>query len=126
MTGSLSQSISAVTLDVAARLVHMPAERVRRYATLGLVEPRRVEHGQWWFGQEELARLRKIRRLRDDLGLNIAGVEVALRLTDRIEQLSRRLEYDVIGREEPQHSNGTTGSTQTDAQGGTAHGHVAC
>ena len=35
----------------------------------------------------ELARLRKIRRLHDDLGLNAAGVEVALRLLDEIENL---------------------------------------
>jgi len=75
MTCSLSESVSAVTLEIAARLVHMPPARVRRCADMGLERPRRVEHGRWWFGQEELARLRKIRRLQDGLGLNLAGVE---------------------------------------------------
>jgi len=128
MTGSLSQSVSAVTLDIAARLVHMPPQRVRRYASLGLVEPRRVEGDRWWFGQEELARLRKIRRLQDDLGLNLAGIEVALHLTDRIEQLSRRSEHDVRANEEHQHQNGTNGTkgtnpAETQVQGGTANGY---
>jgi hypothetical protein len=50
---------------------------------------------------------------------------VALRLTDRIEQLSRRSEHDVIGTEDHQHSNGANRSTHTDAQGGTPHGHFA-
>jgi MerR family transcriptional regulator/heat shock protein HspR len=124
MTTSLSQAVSAVTLDVAARLVHMPPARVRRCASMGLVRPRRVENGRWWFGQEELARLRKIRRLQDDLGLNLAGVEVALRLTERIEQLSGRSTHDVIANEEHQQPNGTNGSADTLSIGGTAHGHV--
>jgi DNA-binding transcriptional MerR regulator len=127
MTGSLSQSVSAVTLDVAARLVHLPPGRVKRYTTLGLVQPRRVEKGRWWFGQDELARLRKIRRLQEHLGLNLAGVEVALHLTDRIEELSRRLEHDVIGNEDHLHQNGSKGTNPSEVhiEGGTANGHFA-
>jgi MerR family transcriptional regulator/heat shock protein HspR len=125
MTGSLSQSLSAVSLDIAARLVHMPPSRVKRYASLGLVQPRRVDHGQWWFGQEELARLRKIRRLQEDLGLNLAGVEVALRLTDRIEQLRRRAEHDVIPTADQTQINDRNDASQTHAEGGTANGHFA-
>ncbi len=79
-------------LEVAARLTRLPVARVRRYVRVGLVQPIRVEGRTARFGEEELARLRKIRRLADDLGLNPEGVEVALRLLDEIESLQRALE----------------------------------
>jgi DNA-binding transcriptional MerR regulator len=44
-----------------------------------------------YFGEVEMAQLRRIRRLRDDLGLNMAGIEVALRLLDEIDSLRRDL-----------------------------------
>ncbi len=44
------------------------------------------------FGEAELIRLRKIRRLSDDLGLNLAGVEVAMRLLDEIATLHDAIE----------------------------------
>jgi MerR family transcriptional regulator/heat shock protein HspR len=50
----------------------------------GLIRPPRVEDGRPLFGESELARLRKIRRLTTDLGVNLAGVEIILRLTDEL------------------------------------------
>jgi MerR family transcriptional regulator, heat shock protein HspR len=74
-------------LTVAAQLVGLPPARVRRYLEVGLVRARTDERGAPLLGTAELARLRKIRRLTSDLGLNLAGVEVALRLLDEIEAL---------------------------------------
>jgi DNA-binding transcriptional MerR regulator len=65
---------------------------VRRYVRAGLVRPSRVEGRTAFFGESDLARLRKIRRLKQDLGLNSAGLEVALRLLDEIDTLRARLE----------------------------------
>jgi MerR-like DNA binding protein len=78
---------SYVQLEVAARLVRLPAARVRRYVRIGLVEPGRQQGSALLFGDAELARLRKIRRLFEDVGLNTAGVEIALRLLDEIDEL---------------------------------------
>jgi MerR HTH family regulatory protein len=80
-----------VRLDIAARLVRLPPARVRRYVRAGLVRPPRVEGRSPLFSEAELARLRKIRRLADDLGLNAAGVEVTVRLLDEIEALRAEL-----------------------------------
>ncbi len=80
-----------VRLEVAARLVRLPPARVRRYVRAGLVQPPRVEGRSPLFSEAELARLRRIRRLADDLGLNAAGVEVAVRLLDEIEALRAAL-----------------------------------
>ena len=74
-------------LPAAARLVRLAPGRVRRYVHAGLVRPARIEGGESLFGREELARLRKIRRLIDELGLNAAGVEVVLRLLDEMERM---------------------------------------
>jgi MerR family transcriptional regulator/heat shock protein HspR len=54
---------------------------------LGLIRPPVVEDGRPLFGEGELARLRKIRRLTTDLGVNLAGVEIILRLTDELSVL---------------------------------------
>jgi MerR family transcriptional regulator/heat shock protein HspR len=69
-------------LEVAAELAGLPPRRVRRYLRAGLVRPARVAGRVVLFSEAEVARLRKIRRLTDDLGLNLAGVEVVLRLLD--------------------------------------------
>jgi DNA-binding transcriptional MerR regulator len=79
-------------LDVAARLVRVSPARIRYYVRTGFVRPSRVEGDAPFFGDAELARLRRIRRLQEDLGLNAAGVEVALHLLDEIEQLQAALD----------------------------------
>jgi MerR family transcriptional regulator/heat shock protein HspR len=77
-------------LEVAARLARLPVARVRRYVRVGLVRPARFEGRTILFGEAELARLRTIRRLAEDLGINAAGVEVVLRLVDEIKALTAR------------------------------------
>jgi DNA-binding transcriptional MerR regulator len=74
-------------LEAAAQIARLPAARLRRYVRVGLIRPVRVEGRNAYFGDAELARLRTIRRLGEDLGLNAAGVEVALRLVDEIRTL---------------------------------------
>ena len=74
-------------LEVAAALVRLPPARIRRYIRIGLVRPARVAGRTAMFGDGELARLRKISRLGEHLGLNDAGIEVVLRLLDEIERL---------------------------------------
>lgn len=74
-------------LESAAELVRVPPARIRYYIRIGLVTPSRVEGRRVFLGDAQLARLRKIRRLHEDLGLDRAGVEVALRLLDEIERL---------------------------------------
>ena len=72
------------SLAVAAHLAGLSPARARRLVRVGLVRPAAVEQGHPLFGEVELARFRKIRRLTDDLGINLAGVEVILRLTEEM------------------------------------------
>jgi MerR family transcriptional regulator, heat shock protein HspR len=73
-----------VTIEYAADAVGLTPSRIRRYIRIGLVAPTRSRGRQPLLGADELARLRRIRRLADDLGLNVAGIEVALHLLDRM------------------------------------------
>jgi MerR family transcriptional regulator/heat shock protein HspR len=84
--------LAVYELETAARLTRLPPARVRRYVRVGLVRPTRVEGRTAFFSEAELARLRTIRRLGEDLGLNGAGVEVVLRLIDEIRTLRKALE----------------------------------
>ena len=87
MTDRMARPVGDRPLESVAQQVRVAPARLRYYVRIGLVTPSRVEGRRVYFGDAELARLRKIRRLHDDLGLDRAGVEVALRLLDEIERL---------------------------------------
>jgi MerR family transcriptional regulator/heat shock protein HspR len=74
-------------LSAAATLAGISDRRLRVFIRYGLIRPARFEGRQMFFGDEEIIRLRRIRRLSDDLGLNLAGIEVTLRLLDRLERV---------------------------------------
>ena len=79
-------------LDVAATMTGLSAQRVRTYVRHGFVQPARVENRQLLFSTNELAELRRIRRLSDDLGLNLAGIQVALQLLSEVSRLQSMLD----------------------------------
>ena len=79
------------TISVAAKLVNLHPQTLRRYEELGLIKPTRAS-GRRLYSPRDLDRLRKIASLRDDLGVNLAGVEVILRMRERIERMQREME----------------------------------
>jgi MerR family transcriptional regulator/heat shock protein HspR len=82
MSGERVQQYCSV--EIAATVAGLTQTRVRQLVRLGLIQPARVEDGRPLFGEPELARLRRVRRLMTDLGVNLAGVEIILRLTDEL------------------------------------------
>jgi MerR family transcriptional regulator/heat shock protein HspR len=79
------------TIEIISQRISMSPAAVRRYTRLGLVVPRAWRGRTPLYSEHEVARLRKITRLTRDVGLNLAGVEVVLRLTDELEQLRREI-----------------------------------
>ncbi len=77
------------TIEAVSRRVRVSPAVVRRYTRLGFVQPRAWRGRIALYDDTSLARLRKIVRLTRDLGLNLAGVEVVLRLTDELYELRR-------------------------------------
>ena len=83
-------------ISVAAEMIRLHPQTLRRYEELGLVCPTRVS-GKRMYSPNDVEKLRKISRITDDLGVNLAGVEVILRLTQQVETL--QTEMDQMKRE---------------------------
>jgi MerR family transcriptional regulator, heat shock protein HspR len=89
-------------ISVAAELVGMHPQTLRMYETKGLVRPQRTPGGTRLYSEADVERLRIVQRLTSELGLNLAGVELVLRLEDelrkahaQVERLQQQLRRDV-------------------------------
>ena len=78
-------------ISVAARLLEMHPQTLRKYERLGLIQPVRTVGMLRLYSQDELRKVMLIRHLMDNLGLNLAGVEFALKLVNNLSVFSRRL-----------------------------------
>ena len=79
-------------ISIAAELVGMHPQTLRIYENKGLVSPKRTRGNTRLYSEADLDRLRLIQRLTTELGLNLAGVEVVLRLEDELRRAYERLE----------------------------------
>ncbi len=73
-------------ISVAAKLCGVHPQTLRAYERQGLIAPARVNDKNRMFSEEDIERVRRIQRLTQDLGVNLAGVEIILRLLDQMEQ----------------------------------------
>ena len=71
-------------ISVAARIVGVQTQTLRYYERIGLVEPQRTSGNQRMYSRREVERVQRVRNLMDDLGVNLAGVEVVIKLLDRL------------------------------------------
>ena len=72
-------------ISVAARMLGLRTQTLRYYESLGLIEPSRTRGNQRVFSRRDIERVQRIRDLMGDLGVNLAGVEVMLKLLSRLE-----------------------------------------
>jgi MerR family transcriptional regulator/heat shock protein HspR len=79
-------------ISVAARMVGMHAQTLRYYERMGIIAPSRSRGRIRLYSQADISRLRQIQRLINDLGVNLAGAEVILRLNKRIRQMEQEVE----------------------------------
>jgi MerR family transcriptional regulator/heat shock protein HspR len=79
-------------ISIAARMVGMHAQTLRTYERVGLVEPKRTRGNQRLYSRADVERLRTVQRLVNDLGVNLAGVEVIMRMSERMRQMEGEME----------------------------------
>jgi len=79
-------------ISIAASMVGIEAHTLRYYERLGLVQPERSSGNIRLYSEEDVDRLRYIKALMSDCGINLAGVEVALRLMQRMKEMQQQLE----------------------------------
>jgi MerR family transcriptional regulator/heat shock protein HspR len=75
------------TMAVASRLTGMHPQTLRKYERAGLVRPSRVKGNQRLYSDADVQRLRRIQYLVDSRGLNIAGLEMTLAMSDRLDDV---------------------------------------
>tara|TARA_Y100000588_G_scaffold70053_2_gene71832 strand:+ start:3217 stop:3594 length:378 start_codon:yes stop_codon:yes gene_type:complete len=71
-------------ISVAARILEMHPQTLRKYERIGLLSPSRTVGMLRLYSEEDLARLRLIKNLVGELGLNMAGVQLALGIFNRL------------------------------------------
>jgi MerR family transcriptional regulator, heat shock protein HspR len=79
-------------ISVAADLVGMHPQTLRIYEQKGLIQPKRTGGNTRLYSDADLERLRTIQRLTSELGLNLAGVELVLRMEDQLQRMQTRME----------------------------------
>jgi MerR family transcriptional regulator/heat shock protein HspR len=79
-------------ISVAARMVGIPTYTLRYYERIGIIEPSRSRGNIRLYSEREIALLRRVKTLMDDMGVNLAGVEVILRMTKHLTELQEHLE----------------------------------
>jgi MerR family transcriptional regulator/heat shock protein HspR len=75
------------TIAVAARLTGMHPQTLRKYERAGLLRPSRHAGNQRFYSDADIRRLRRIQYLVGERGLNVAGLELALAMSDRLDAL---------------------------------------
>jgi chaperone modulatory protein CbpM len=78
-----------MSLDELCSLCRVSEELVIEIVAEGIVEARGAEPGQWRFSGVALARVQRVVRLQQDLGINLPGAALALDLLDELERLRR-------------------------------------
>ena len=79
-------------ISVAARMVGLHAQTLRYYERVGLVMPSRSGGRQRLYSMADVERLRRIKTFTDEMGVNLAGAEIALKLVDRIRELEAQVD----------------------------------
>jgi MerR family transcriptional regulator/heat shock protein HspR len=76
-------------ISIAARMLGVHAQTLRYYERAGMIEPSRSRGNRRLYSMEDIERLRRIKTLIDDLGVNLAGVEVIMRMGERMAEMER-------------------------------------
>jgi len=74
-------------ISIAARMIGVQVHTLRYYERIGIIEPSRSQGNIRLYSERDVALLRRIKTLMDDLGVNLAGVEVILRMSQRMAEL---------------------------------------
>jgi MerR family transcriptional regulator/heat shock protein HspR len=78
-------------ISVAAELADMHPQTLRMYEARGLISPKRSPKNTRLYSQADVERLRKIQRLTNEEGLNLAGVVSVLEMEDRMDRMRQEM-----------------------------------
>ena len=79
-------------ISVASRILGVRTHTLRYYEKIGIIEPSRSRGNIRLYSNQDIAQLKQMKTLMDDLGINLAGVEVILRMAQRMTKLQHHIE----------------------------------
>ena len=88
-----------IFISVAARMLGMHPQTLRKYERLGLIQPSRTIGSMRLYSREELERVKLIKRLVDDGGINLAGVQRLLSIAEVVQRLRPMMRDDALSRD---------------------------
>jgi MerR family transcriptional regulator/heat shock protein HspR len=83
------------TISIAAELVSVHQQTIRHYERLGLIEPQRGKGEIRYFSSEDIDKLLQIRRLVEELGVNLAGVDVILNMRQQLREAQEEYDHQI-------------------------------
>jgi len=79
-------------ISIAARILGTQTHTLRYYERIGVIEPKRSQGNIRLYSEGDIVLLRRVKTLVEDMGVNLAGVEVILRLMQRMNEMQNELE----------------------------------
>jgi len=79
-------------ISVAARMLDVQTHTLRYYERVGVISPRRSRGNVRLYSDRDIALLQRIKTLVADMGVNLPGVEVILRMMEHVSELQNELE----------------------------------
>jgi MerR family transcriptional regulator/heat shock protein HspR len=92
MSSRIQEKEPRYVISVAAEMLQVHPQTLRLYEREGLIEPGRSRGGIRLYSETDIDRVRTVRRLTAELGLNLAGAEIILNMRQLIVELQNRLE----------------------------------
>jgi MerR family transcriptional regulator/heat shock protein HspR len=79
-------------ISIAAKMLDIQTYTLRYYERVGIIEPRRSRGNVRLYSDQDIALLKRVKSLVDDMGINLPGVEVILKMMQRVGELQSELE----------------------------------
>jgi MerR family transcriptional regulator/heat shock protein HspR len=78
-------------ISIAARMVGIETHTLRYYESIGLIQPYRSKGHIRYYSEADIERLRQIKTLMNELGINLAGVEVVIRMAEKMAAMQQHI-----------------------------------
>jgi MerR family transcriptional regulator, heat shock protein HspR len=79
-------------ISIAARMLGIQTHTLRYYERIGIVEPSRSRGNIRLYSEQDLEQLRHVKNLIEELGVNLAGAEIILRMARQMAELQQRVQ----------------------------------
>lgn len=89
---NLAENEPRYVISIAARMVGVRTYTLRYYERVGIIEPSRSRGNIRLYSERDIAHLKRVKTLMDDMGVNLAGVEVIMRMVQQMLELQNQLQ----------------------------------